>query len=162
MKIFIEEGLDDLPFWDVCCDHGYVGIGGLHSKRFSHVHFVDQIPHIMKRLELLIKQSPELDDSFFYTLHTIPAESINEDIHGTFLIAGVGGLSIKNILSACLETRKMKAQRLLLSPHTDEEVLIEYMLSEEFKKIYKIKERLLLKDNKRLRPLYILDIVTQD
>ncbi len=157
MQTFIEKGLDHQPFWDVCCDHGYVGIGALYTKRFSHVHFVDQVPHIMHRLDQLIKQSPEFEEDFPYSLHTLSGELIEEEINGTFLIAGVGGMTIKNILSASLKKETLKAERLLLSPHTDEALMSAYILSDDFKRFYSIKERLMLLDGKKHRPLYILD-----
>nr|BDT28535.1 tRNA (adenine(22)-N(1))-methyltransferase TrmK [Bacteriovorax sp. HI3] len=157
MQTFIEKALDHSPFWDVCCDHGYVGIGALYTKRFSHVHFVDQVPHIIERLDQLIKQSPDFKEDFPYSLHTMSGESLDGDITGTFLIAGVGGMTIKNILSAALKKETLKAQRLLLSPHTDEAVMSAYIMSEDFKTYYSIKERLMLLDGKKHRPLYILD-----
>lgn len=155
MKTFVEKALEGKPFWDVCCDHGYVGIEAMHTGRFSHVHFVDQVPHIMQRLEKLIKQSPSYKADFAYTLHCLSAEKLQTEIEGTFLIAGVGGLTIKNILSAQLLGGRFFPERLLLSPHTDEAVLVSYL--DEIKEIYGPKEKMMVVDGKRERPLYLLE-----
>ena len=32
MKCFIDHALIDKPLWDICCDHGYVGIKALETS----------------------------------------------------------------------------------------------------------------------------------
>ena len=159
MQTFIDLALDGMPFWDVCCDHGYVGIGAMYTKRFSHIHFVDQVSHIMERLEKLIIQSPSFQDDFKYSLHISSGEKIGILVEGNLLIAGVGGLTIKNILQALLKDHKLKSKRLLLSPHTDEVVLANYLMEDDFKSIYRIHEKIMVTDNQRQRPLYVLDLI---
>lgn len=161
MKAFIEHALPNESFWDVCCDHGYVGIKALTSNRFTSVHFVDQIPHIMKRLQQLIYQDKDLRAEHIYFLQTCAGEDIEGVVEGTLLIAGVGGLTMKNILNSLLNKKTLLAQRLLLSPHTDEKVIVEYIISEAFLIHYEIQEKIMLPEGKRLRPLYILNKVAQ-
>ena len=158
MKCFIDHALRDKPLWDVCCDHGYVGIKALETSQFSEVHFVDQVPHIMERLEILIKQYWRIKPQHKYYLHVISGECLEEDVEGTLLIAGVGGLTITIILKALLDKNKLNAQRLLLSPHTDEKVLIEYFGHEDFQKMYIVTSKVLMPEGKRMRPLYVVDL----
>lgn len=158
MKCFIEHALKGQPFWDVCCDHGYVGIKALESSEFLEVHFVDQVPHIMQRLETLIKQSWRIKPEYKYFLYLLPGEEIEGEVCGTLLIAGVGGLTIMTIVSTLIANQKLKAQRLLLSPHTDEKVLIQYMDDENFKNLYSFTDKILIPEGKRFRPLYIFDL----
>lgn len=158
MKSFLEHALKGQPLWDVCCDHGYVGIKALESSEFLEVHFVDQVPHIMQRLEMLLKQSWKIKSEHKYFLYLLPAEAIEGEVHGTLLIAGVGGLTIKTIVSTLIANQKLKAHRLLLSPHTDEKVLIQYLDDEIFKNLYTLTDKILMPEGKRFRPLYIFDL----
>ena len=159
MQHFIEFALKEKPFWDVCCDHGYVGIKALESCEYSEVHFVDQVPHIMQRLETLINQSWRIKADSKYFLHLLPGEKIELNVFGTLLIAGVGGLTIKTIISSLISTKILKAQRLLLSPHTDEKILIQYMEDESFYKLYSFSRKILMLEGARHRPLYIFDMI---
>lgn len=158
MKHFIDNALKDQPLWDICCDHGYVGIKALETSQFSEVHFVDQVPHIMERLETLIKQYWRIKPEHKYSLHLLSGEDLEIDVNGTMLIAGVGGLTIKTIVSTLIEKKKLHAKRLLLSPHTDEKVLIQYLDDADFQKFYSVTEKILMPEGKRFRPLYILDL----
>lgn len=157
MKSFIDHAIVNAPFWDVCCDHGYVGIKALISGQFSEVHFVDQIPHIMKRLQTLIYQNRELRSEHIYELHICSGEDISRDVEGTLLIAGVGGLTMKNILSALINKGHLQCDRILLSPHTDEKVIVEYIMSDFFQGLYRVDDKKMLPEGKRERPLYILN-----
>lgn len=159
MKCFIENALKGQPFWDVCCDHGYVGIKALESSEFLEVHFVDQVPHIMQRLERLIHQSSHIKPEHKYVLYQQAGEQIDREIKGTLLIAGVGGLTIKTIVSSLIANKNLSAQRLLLSPHTDEKVLTQFIDEKSFKEMYCLTNKILMADGSRLRPLYILDLI---
>lgn len=158
MKHFIDNALKGQPLWDICCDHGYVGIKALETSEFSEVHFVDQVPHIMDRLNTLIKQYWRIKPEHKYSLHLLSGEDLEMDVNGTMLVAGVGGLTIKTIVSTLIEKKKLHAKRLLLSPHTDEKVLIQYLDDADFQKIYGVTEKILMPEGKRFRPLYILDL----
>ena len=157
MKTFIDHSIKDAPLWDICCDHGYVGIKALETSEFTEVHFVDQVPHIMERLETLIKQYWRIKPEHHYVLHLMSGEDILVDVHGTMLVAGVGGLTIKTIVSTLIKKEKLFAKRLLLSPHTDEKVLVHYLDDEEFLSRFIVVEKILMPEGKRTRPLYIID-----
>lgn len=83
MKCFIEHALKEQPLWDICCDHGYVGIKALESSEFSEVHFVDQVPHIMERLKVLIAQSWRIKPHHQYHLYLASGEDLTRDVEGS-------------------------------------------------------------------------------
>ncbi len=155
MKIFVDRGLDHMPYWDFCCDHGYIGIYALKSERFSEVHFVDQVPHIMERLKALFRQSKNPKYDFKYFFHTSSGEDLQYVVNGNCLIAGVGGTTIKIILESLLKSDRLEAKRLLLSPHLDEHILIPFM--ESLSELYLFNEKIEIQEGRRVRPLYIYD-----
>ncbi len=157
MNLFLDYSIDSLPFWDLCCDHGLVGLGSLvFRKNSSHVYFVDQVPHIMTLLQKKINQlyiKPETP----HTLYCVPAEELDVDVEGVVLIAGVGGMTIKTIISTLLKKDRLKAKRLILSPHTDIKVLEEYCAQELFKQCYDLKIIESVIVGKKEKPLYIFE-----
>ena len=84
------------PAFDLCCDHGYLGIGALLSDRVPHVTFVDQVPAVIDRLS----------DRFPVHLDRTRATFIVKDaatlavgkVPGTIVIAGVGATVAGDIL----------------------------------------------------------------
>ena len=156
MQAFLSNALPQRPFWDICCDHGYVSYAAILSNEFSEIHCVDQVPHIIVRLkQLFIERLGNDQENIFY--HEINAENLDKIVLGNCLIAGVGGLTIKNILSSLLGTQLLKADRLMLSPHTDEKVMLSYVESEDFKKYYHLVKKIIIIEGPRGRPLYIFD-----
>lgn len=93
-----------------------------------------------------------------YFLHAIGAEHLSKKITGTFLLAGVGGLSIKNIMGPLLKKELMQCERLLFSPQTDEFVLIDFLATNEVSSLYELKEKILIPEGRRVRSLYVLDL----
>lgn len=157
MQYFVDHGIDQSPFWDICCDHGYIGIAALYSERFTEVHFVDQIPHIIERLEKLILQSPQLKSNYRYTVSSEGGEKISEIILGTAVIAGVSGRTIVKILDALIKNNWLKAHRLILSPHLDIEFFKEFCHTNLSNEGYRLKQFTEINENDRLRPIFIFD-----
>lgn len=114
LRAFLDEALPGAPLWDLCCDHGLLGLAALGSGRFPKVHFVDSSEAAMKLL------AGRLSDETRAGFHLKPAQEIGEDLTGSVVIAGVGGLLIWKILQALHERGTLKAQRLILGPHRDE------------------------------------------
>ncbi len=136
-----------------------MGLGILvFKKNASHVYFVDCVPHIMKQLQLRIdglRVPPQIP----HTLLCLKGEDIEQDIRGVVLIAGVGGLTISKILKSLMEKNRLKAKRLILSPHTDIKVLEEYLSSLKFKKCYDLSHTLKVIVGKKEKPLFIFDAI---
>lgn len=157
MQMLVELAFDGEPLWDLCCDHGYIGLFALKSERFSHVYFVDNISHIMKRLEDLIMQSPLQNESHKYSLITSRVEDLDLEVKGTCIIAGVGGRTVVSILGTLLSKKILKAKRILLSVHTDEVYLLNFLNSSEFIKFYSQKEMREIEEGRRVRKIFIFD-----
>lgn len=155
MKLFLHYGVKGSPFWDICCDHGHVGIGALDTNEFSKVHFVDQLPHIMERLSKTLIDL-QIEESS-YVLHDLKGEEIGTAVSGTCLIAGVGGLTIARILNALMTKNLLHADRLILSPHTDEKSLSEFTTTLIFRELYEIKDQFLIPVGKKMKNLYLYD-----
>jgi len=74
--------------WDLCCDHGRLGMALLETGRAPQVHFVDCIDSIMTDLAARLAQY----GARHYQLHCYPAEQISLPTTGKHLLvlAGVG------------------------------------------------------------------------
>lgn len=116
------------PAWDLCCDHGLLGLKALESGLFPRVHFVDQVPHIMQRLQGILDENPHRGHA---QCHTLPAENLAEPLTGSVVIAGVGGERILGMVKALTDRQMLRASRLILGPHKDEKTFVE-----DFKKLF--------------------------
>ena len=109
LDLILKAGVRGEPFWDLCCDHGYLGEAALASQNFSHVYFVDQVPEIISKLKTRLEE-PE-GASFL----AISAEDISQPMRGTVSVAGIGGYNMAKILSVWEERGVLQASRLLLN-----------------------------------------------
>ena len=136
MELLVSLGREGLPFWDICCDHGYIGILALKSQRYTSVYFVDNVEHIIDRLAKLIKISPlDFPKDQAVLIHS-PAEDLSLKLFGTVVIAGVGGRTIIKILKSLLLKNLLCAEVVLLSAHTDEALLSEFIMDSSMSKQY--------------------------
>lgn len=101
--------------WDVCCDHGQLGLAALKSNQFPLVHFVDQVPEIIDSLPkgfLNARYYPQ------------PAEDLNIPLSGNIVIAGVGAHTILSSLNSWEAKGLLKAKRLILCPQKNLELIV--------------------------------------
>lgn len=157
MELFISLALPGMPFWDICCDHGHAGIGAAKSGNFTEIHLVDQLTHVMKNLEDFVDQLAPEYRSCSYFFYAVSAQQIERTVQGNCLIAGVGGLTMRNILGGLHMAGNLKAKRLILCPHTDEAELVAFLDSQRMKKDYELIERRMIKVGKKMKPLFILN-----
>ena len=113
-------------FWDLCCDHGYIGL--FAAKRGAKkVVFVDQLKHIMARLEMSVEdmsyQFSECDFEFLTQDVKSFELPLNNQIN---ILAGVGG----DLMIEVLKTNPR--QKFILNPYKDEARLREYIEASEF------------------------------
>lgn len=155
MQFFVDEADPGMPFWDFCCDHGYIGIAALLSNKFTAVHFVDQIPHIIDRLKKLFAQSPEKNLYPNYFFHDNGGENLDCEIEGNIIIAGVGGRTIISILQAIIKKNHLKAKKIILSPHLDIKMMEEFCLEQLENYHYQLLKKVEINENNRIRPVYI-------
>lgn len=84
--------------WDLCCDHGLLGLHLHEQFKSSEVHLVDQVEPIIDQLHA--KYSERKDGRLF--IQQCSAEDINLTHHARqcFVIAGVGGETAAAIVLA--------------------------------------------------------------
>ncbi len=156
MQIFVAEATADGDFWDLCCDHGYVGLYALRQNRFQHIYFVDPVPSIMSRLKNLLDQV-DVDPSL-YTLHCKKGEEITETLCGNVLIAGVGGKTVETIVTELLEKKCLQAEKLLLSPNTDQTAFLNLLNSELFQMHYALDKKVDLDEGGFIKSLFVFNL----
>lgn len=84
--------------WDLCCDHGRLGMSLLETRRTEQVHFVDRVTSIMAQLE----QRLTAYGAENYRLHIQDATTIELPAQGRNLavLAGIGDEVTIAILSS--------------------------------------------------------------
>lgn len=104
------------PAFDLCCDHGYLGIGALLSERVPHVTFVDKVPAIIDRLS---DRFPVVLDKSRASFVTADAATLTpRPISGSIAIAGVGSQVALDIFSSFALPSLLPGGRLLLQPES--------------------------------------------
>jgi len=149
LQFIYDQLLPEQDVWDLCCDHGYLGIVALKSKRFRNIHFVDQAQHLV--LALQAKWGHEAA-AYFYP-HS--AQTILTAMNGNIVIAGVGASKIIEILAGLSQQQDFRSCRLILVPHKDEEQL-ESMLEPYLIK-FRLDQRLSVQEGPRVRRVFVLN-----
>ena len=113
-----------MPVWDFCCDHGYMGLMAYHSGAFPEIHFVDQVPHIIAKLEENFRTKHQREEKpHVVNFWAESGENIPQMLTGTAIIAGVGAHTVIKILRGIYANDRLNAQRLILVPQKKEELL---------------------------------------
>jgi tRNA (adenine22-N1)-methyltransferase len=140
--------------WDICCDHGYLGIKAHSSGLFSHVHFVDQVKHLIEPLRELFGETA---GASFYAL---PAQDLPVTLRGNVVIAGVGAELICKIMRAQVEKQILQPARLILVPHKDEEKMQGWLGQDlVFSAQFRLIEKGQVEERGRLRDVFIYEPV---
>lgn len=118
LQALLDLALPGQPLWDICCDHGLLGLKAIEMGSFPEVHFVDQVPHIIRNLAIrLVDFEP---DNEVIECHLCAGQDIPIPVKGSVVIAGVGAQTILDILTGLFQNGSLQAQRLILSPQKDE------------------------------------------
>lgn len=99
-----------LPLWDLCCDHGLLGIAALESGQFSEVIFNDSVPHVIEQLSERLAGRARCRTVLAF------AEDIGEELTGNLILAGVGGEKIFKILSNHSRAGRLRARHVIACP----------------------------------------------
>lgn len=158
LQFIYEKLLPEMPVWDFCCDHGYLGVEALKSGLFPKVCFVDQVPHIVENVEAMVSEK----FSEFRTRARFFAragEEVDEVVEGSVVIAGVGAFAIFKILRALELQNLLQARRLILCPQRDEEKFLTMLrdLGDEFNNRFSLSSTTLLEERARSRIVYVFD-----
>ncbi len=133
-------------FYDVCCDHGDLGIAAAQANLAKNVIFIDQVESIMESLKLKLKAT---DIPSGITTTTICKDARNFQLslkNSNFVIAGIGentAISILEQINLCQNSE------IILSIHSDNFLLREYLIQRGLKTTYEVA----LKDNKKFYEL---------
>ena len=82
--------------WDCCCDHGYLGINILNANISGKLYFVDQVPHIIKRLVPKLEQYPA-DKYDLFSADAGELKFSSQQRH-LVILAGISGKTIIKVL----------------------------------------------------------------
>ena len=160
MNFVFDHLIHGKPVWDLCCDHGYVGLNAYESGLFPEVNFVDQVPHIIDNLKTRFQaeyfQAEHSQKAFFWPQDggTLP------QVQGTMIITGVGAIAILKILRSISSNNNLQASRLILGPHRDEILFESELLNwPEFQKQYQLEQKYEIQEGRRSRILFIFNEV---
>lgn len=119
--------------WDCCCDHGYLGIKIVEAKLCDKLIFVDQVPHIIQWLDSKLEKLPQER----FDLIAGDAASLGFDANQRHLVilAGVGGGTIRAVMSAILKTYAGDSIDFLLCPTNGVFEVREYLIEEQVSSI---------------------------
>lgn len=160
LKLIYDQLLPTKPVWDLCCDHGYLGLYAYESERFTAVHFVDQVPEIIDRLEVTFKEKVmTAANNTSVNFYACAGEDLSRPISGSLVISGVGSYTIFQILKSLQEQSLLKAERLILCPQNDVVSLDELKKLPDFSYRQNL-ETLTVIEKDRLRQIYVLDLTS--
>jgi tRNA (adenine22-N1)-methyltransferase len=123
MKRIADFAIDHRPTWDLCCDHGLVGLWAWHTHSLPELHFVDRAPGLVDAIEQRLSSSLS-DDRIAFHSRDASTLSFGEAPSNIFL-SGVGFRASQRILAAtCPATTP---HRLVVSVHAEAERLHDAM-----------------------------------
>lgn len=125
--------------WDLCCDHGIIGISYANLHKPQKIYFIDQVEGIIDKLVLHLPSAISEETTFVATC--MPAEKIriNENTKNLVIMAGVGTETIIKTLKN-LKAQNLKNTHFLLSTHKHPQKLRKFLIDENFSLI---KEKLI-------------------
>lgn len=131
LKLLYSKIPENQPFYDMCCDHGYIALHAFQNLNIPKVIAVDIVPNIIRRIRTHLPQYfsdiPEITERNFtkWRIEKNQKELIGfshgaenlKNIQGTLMVAGVGTHTLLKIFQAHKENSEVK--RWILSTHTD-------------------------------------------
>ncbi len=120
LSSFVAEGRST---WDLCCDHGLIGLYAWSRFNLPDLHFVDRAPNVVARLEAALQGRMNLDSIFFHPMDASELELPSRPCN--VIIAGVGFRAMKRIIEANYPTSL--PHRVIISIHTEEERVAQTM-----------------------------------
>lgn len=160
LKQIFDQLLPDYAVWDLCCDHGYLGLHSYQSQHFPEVNFVDQVPEIIVRLEERFhREIIQTTNPTVSRFIASPSEELTLELTGNVVISGVGSYTIFHILKSLQAKNLLKAKRLILCPQND------VVKIDEIKKLpgflYRQSQDIIsVTEKDRVREIFVLDQIT--
>ncbi|MFT5441000.1 MAG: tRNA A22 N-methylase [Myxococcota bacterium] len=115
MQRIAELCLDGRPTWDLCCDHGLIGLWARHVRKLPSVHFVDKAPALIDLLEQRLHMHADTEGLFF---HRCDATTLQlGDTPSNIIVAGVGFRASQRIVKATADPQH--GHRVIVSVHAE-------------------------------------------
>lgn len=147
------------PLWDVCCDHGYLGLAAYLSGQFPEIFFVDRVEEIITDLNLRFHQKYfSANNPTRYEFLPLNGGEIGRPVSGNLVIAGVGSPTIENILKSLNSNGFLKANHLILCPQNHPLVFLEKM-QEDLKSNYELRAHQIVFEKTRHRHIFVFDCI---
>ncbi|MCJ8313747.1 MAG: tRNA (adenine(22)-N(1))-methyltransferase TrmK [Saccharospirillaceae bacterium] len=103
-------------FWDLCCDHGFLGMKLFEKAKTSRVHLLDQVPKILDGLEN--KYAKFNDGRIEFRMQDAKTVELDATKNHMIVIAGVGGETLIEILEAIITNNPAAKMDFALSPNS--------------------------------------------
>lgn len=115
MQRIAELCIERRPTWDLCCDHGLIGLWARRTRELPAVHFVDKVPSLIDQLEQRLHAHADTEGLFF---HRCDATTIQlDDTPSNIIVAGVGFRASERIVKATANPQH--AHRVIVSVHAE-------------------------------------------
>lgn len=159
MQLIFEQLLPGEPVWDLCCDHGKLGLQALRSGQFPRVSFVDSASHLVEKIRDRLPAEVAAKGGFF----GVPAEKLPEPLSGTVVATGVGAHTLMGILRGQKLEGGAVPRRFVLGPQRDEEKLKSWLAEDPvFSRRYGLKCQVSVRERGRDRQVLIYDLLAAD
>lgn len=136
--------------WDLCCDHGHLGLHLHQNHTLTHVHLIDKIPSIIHKIR---KKYTSLIDS---RLHMQQLDAQDIVLTGTprqmIVIAGIGGGTVKSLLQAIIANPKNASQHaidFIISPNAHTFELRNYLRNNIEGYVFELINEAFISDNNK-------------
>lgn len=123
MRAIVDCLEDGRPTWDLCCDHGRIGLWAWWTRSLPELHFVDRVPSVIESLK---RDVARLAGGSSIGFHPVDAASIVlPERPCNVILSGVGFRAFTRIVAALYA--KPRADRLVVSVHAEAELLAPYL-----------------------------------
>lgn len=116
--------------WDMCCDHGYLGMTLIKKHPSANIHFVDIVPSLTKEVSSNLERFFAQDSARLHVSCQDVVDAPLSEFAGTTLvvIAGIGGELMMSMITALREKHAHRNVDFLLCP-VNETYLLRRQLS---------------------------------
>ena len=108
---------NQLPLFDIACDHGLIGLTALIEGKCSEVIFIDQVEKIIEKLNIKVKKYPK---NFQDKIRMIAINAAKYESYlptANYVIAGIGGNTMLSIIDQILKVVDVKTSHFIFVPH---------------------------------------------
>lgn len=152
MELICDQLEPGRPIWDLCCDHGMIGLLAFSRGLYPQVHLIDRAAAVIAKLRENINLFPPKEpDKVFVYCQDAACANISSAC-SNIILAGVGAKAIIKILKKLLP-KLSGNHRLVLGAHSQVSLLESFIKDEGLSspQTYELVER------GRQRRIYVID-----